>query len=499
MLGDILKFIITGMPHSGTTPISDVFRNVPGLTSGFECGFLLHKEPRNFVNPKNSYYQIYYENLKQYWGVTDDEVSYITESDNWEEVYVKLRQKSRKISDKSLVLFDKTPHYIFYLDDILKRAEDIPVIVVYKDARLQYWSFKRRKEKDYKLLMELLDNEFAEKLLHYHNNGRILLVRYEEMCLNPEAAFRKMFDYVDIEFNNNYLSFDSDYRPHYGNRIEKKYITAYREKMDKDEYDAVRAMATHPLFYYDVEVDEDLPLQQEVPLFYIVPDYLQHRSKGYAFLRGNGLEIGAFDQPAFLPSGCNVVYSDIISRNEAAEIFSEHKIDDLVDVQHICNLDKEGLSCFKEESFDFVILNHVLEHVVNPIKALEEIFSVIKAGGFAVISVFDKDCTHINDLSSSLYQDLFFKYDKNIDTAGEEDYLEFVRRAHPEVFELGDAEIQSAVARAKARREHIHLWNSNHFMSFLQDSFKLLDISVKLVFMSPGEKNGFECFSVWEK
>jgi len=41
--------------------------------------------------------------------------------------------------------------------------------------------------------------------------------------------------------------------------------------------------------------------------------------------------------------------------------------------------------CFKSRSFDFVLLNEVLEHIPNELKALKEISLVLKAEGFLCI------------------------------------------------------------------------------------------------------------------
>ncbi len=40
---------------------------------------------------------------------------------------------------------------------------------------------------------------------------------------------------------------------------------------------------------------------------------------------------------------------------------------------------------FNNETFDFVICNHVLEHVPNYLKAMEEIYRVLKPGGIAIL------------------------------------------------------------------------------------------------------------------
>ena len=91
---------------------------------------------------------------------------------------------------------------------------------------------------------------------------------------------------------------------------------------------------------------------------------LRHRLKGYGLLEGHGLEIGALHLPAALPEGCQVQYCDIQSADDISKSFPELDPHSLVDVSFMCNLDEDGLSSIKENTFDFVILNHVIEHVV---------------------------------------------------------------------------------------------------------------------------------------
>lgn len=42
---------------------------------------------------------------------------------------------------------------------------------------------------------------------------------------------------------------------------------------------------------------------------------------------------------------------------------------------------------FKDNSFDFVIANHVLEHIPDDIKAIKEVFRVLKPNGLAILQV----------------------------------------------------------------------------------------------------------------
>lgn len=47
----------------------------------------------------------------------------------------------------------------------------------------------------------------------------------------------------------------------------------------------------------------------------------------------------------------------------------------------ICNLP------FKDNEFDFIICNHVLEHIPNDTKAMQEIYRVLVPGGTAILQV----------------------------------------------------------------------------------------------------------------
>lgn len=105
------------------------------------------------------------------------------------------------------------------------------------------------------------------------------------------------------------------------------------------------------------------------------------------FIRGNGIEIGALHFPTPLPLGAEVVYVDcstleILKRNYTD---IDIKITDYV-ISHAEHLDE-----FKCASQDFVIANHVLEHLENPIRALHAIHRILKPQGIAMIALPDKN------------------------------------------------------------------------------------------------------------
>jgi SAM-dependent methyltransferase len=95
-----------------------------------------------------------------------------------------------------------------------------------------------------------------------------------------------------------------------------------------------------------------------------------------AWLRGEGLEIGAQATPLRVPPSVRVRYVDHVSREENLRRFPSLDAATLVEPDYLadgCTL--EGIA---DASQDFVIANHVLEHAPDPIGALRNWLRVLR-------------------------------------------------------------------------------------------------------------------------
>lgn len=229
-----------------------------------------------------------------------------------------------------------------------------------------------------------------------------------------------------------------------------------------------------------------------------LPPHLRQRQPGYELLRGHGIEIGAFNQPANLPAGCTVEYCDVASTEEVAKPFKEIDSTTLVEVDHVCDLDLEALP-FAPESLDFVVVNHVLEHLANPILALERVFRVVKAGGHVALSIPDKEFTFDKPRALTPFAHLKEEYETGVTEVTDEHYLDFIGAAHPEILAWPAEERARVLTNVRNRREHVHVWDSASFAQFLEQAMELLRINAKSLFVSTGPANKFEYFAVWRK
>ena len=109
------------------------------------------------------------------------------------------------------------------------------------------------------------------------------------------------------------------------------------------------------------------------------------------YLVGDGVELGPGHSPFPIPySGTNVRYVDRWVPDTNRELFPELGEAAFPMPDIIADLDTDRLSALDDESQDFVIASHVLEHLANPLAMLGEIHRVLRSGGIALVLLPDR-------------------------------------------------------------------------------------------------------------
>ena len=192
-----------------------------------------------------------------------------------------------------------------------------------------------------------------------------------------------------------------------------------------------------------------------------------------------------------------MTYVDTISTEEASRLFPEIDATRLVEVDIVADLDAQGLRAIADASLDFAIMNHVIEHIANPIEAVGELFRVIRAGGLVVLSAPDMRFSFDRGRSLTSKAHLLAEYEQRITAVTDEHYEDFVRAvllpAAPNL------DVAAEVARARDRREHAHVWDSATFDEFIPFALDVAGVYARLVLRSAGDTNNLEHFSVWAK
>jgi SAM-dependent methyltransferase len=209
-------------------------------------------------------------------------------------------------------------------------------------------------------------------------------------------------------------------------------------------------------------------------------------------LSGEGLEIGALAEPASVPDGCSMTYFDAIDADKARDYFPEIDHARLVPVDLVGDIDKRDLRKAGEQRFDFVIALHVIEHVANPVAMLEDIHTISRPGGLAVIAAPDMRFTYDHERGLTPFEHLWAEYTEGVDEVSDEHYLDFLRHVGKHVFEDPDRQIEHDLAHCRRRREHAHVWTSETFESFVRTVIDRLGLDWRIVACHPAEADSHE-------
>jgi predicted SAM-dependent methyltransferase len=122
------------------------------------------------------------------------------------------------------------------------------------------------------------------------------------------------------------------------------------------------------------------------------PDYLAARAVfAETYLTGEGLEIGPLHQPLATPRGATARYVDRMRIDDLRREYPELRDWNLTEVDIVD--DGEKLATIADESQDFIVANHFLEHTEDPIGTIGTHLSKLKPGGILFYAVPDKRYT----------------------------------------------------------------------------------------------------------
>ena len=201
------------------------------------------------------------------------------------------------------------------------------------------------------------------------------------------------------------------------------------------------------------------------------------------FLRGEGIEIGALDFPLRLPRGASVRYVDYLDAAGLCEAYditlSEGRpliVPDVVD-------DGARLASFLDESLDFVVANHMLEHVEDPIAALEHQLRVLRSGGVLYLTLPDARQSFDAPRKRTTTEHLLRDHHEGPHVSRREHYEECARFIEGH----SSATLTKRVEEMEdeSLRPHFHVWEPITFAGFLA----ALDLrgSLELLLASVGE------------
>jgi SAM-dependent methyltransferase len=201
------------------------------------------------------------------------------------------------------------------------------------------------------------------------------------------------------------------------------------------------------------------------------------------FLRGEGIEIGALDFPLRVPREAHVRYVDYLGEHGLREVHNGTLqagrplvVPDIVD-------DGSRLSSFADASLDFVVANHMLEHVEDPIATLEHQLRVLKPSGALYLSLPDARESFDAPRPRTTVEHLLRDHREGPSISRREHYEECARFIEGHSGEILEKRVNEM--DAESLRPHFHVWEPKTFAGFL--SALDLPFSLDLLRASVGE------------
>jgi len=237
-----VQFIVCGLEHTGTTLLSDLFRQVPGLDSGFEVGVLLSESPSSF-----SGLEPFATNMLEGWGITRDDLNICCAQSDHDLFYHELKKRSTVLAEDCTMMFDKTPRYLRQLSVCLQRTR-LPFVVSYKDPRaIVHSDYKRAGSVDFFEWYEGYKpgkRQYVSMCYKQHqinkDNPRVEFVSLEELALNARSSMERLFNHVGHEFSLDYVLLNGlRYKNTRSNAVSIPIAFSYLADFDKQKTDLI--------------------------------------------------------------------------------------------------------------------------------------------------------------------------------------------------------------------------------------------------------------------
>ncbi|PIG94933.1 methyltransferase domain-containing protein [Gloeocapsopsis sp. IPPAS B-1203] len=210
------------------------------------------------------------------------------------------------------------------------------------------------------------------------------------------------------------------------------------------------------------------------------------------YLTGHGIEIGALHSPLQVPAEVNIQYVDRISVEELRQQYPELAAHNLVEPDIID--DGEVLTTVPNDSLDFVIVNHVIEHCQNPIFSLENWLRVLKPGGVLYMAVPDKRYTFDCDRPITPLEHIIRDYEEGGSWSERSHYEEWARL----VEKAADSNVATRAENLLAINYsiHFHVWTQIEFLELLLYCRNSLSLPLEIELL---QKNQIEFIVILRK
>jgi SAM-dependent methyltransferase len=193
-------------------------------------------------------------------------------------------------------------------------------------------------------------------------------------------------------------------------------------------------------------------------------------------LRGSGIEIGALHRPLATSPGVRVCYVDRQNKADLCKHYPELAALPIVDPDIID--DGETLAKIGDESQDFVIASHFIEHCEDPIGAIRSWCRVLRGKGALFIVVPDRAAYFDRDRPLTSIEHLVQDHELGSQLSRKAHYLEFAELVNKQAG--SEAYNQAAALDSSSYSIHFHVWTAESFLEMTGFAIRRYGLPLRL-------------------
>jgi predicted SAM-dependent methyltransferase len=185
---------------------------------------------------------------------------------------------------------------------------------------------------------------------------------------------------------------------------------------------------------------------------------------GRKYLHGEGIEIGALHYPMTVAADAQVRYVDRLPVAKLREHYPELNHLDLVNVDILD--DGEQLRRFPDDSLDFIIANHMLEHTENPLGTIRQHLRKVRHNGVLYYAIPDRRYGFDTERKLTSFWHLLLDDKVGPKLSRKRHFKEWVRYIN-KITDPVRARAQLAELMRVNYSIHFHVWEAPTFLNFL--------------------------------
>ena len=197
----------------------------------------------------------------------------------------------------------------------------------------------------------------------------------------------------------------------------------------------------------------------------IIEIHAVRRTVADIFITGKGVEVGAGARPFPIPAHAECYYGDVLDADALARYFGTS------DVRLSGAIDARTMEGVPEDSLDFVISAHVIEHLPDPLGAIEAAIRRLKPGGVLLLVVPEMQKTWDRTRPPTTLSHAIADYADGGEGTRLQAYIEHTRYVHTVLtgVTVPEDEVEPASRRIMAAGMdiHVHAWRAQDFRELL--------------------------------